>query len=726
MHSTTPDSSGSTARKLSQSDVNNLKPNRGVMAGLLYPSTSHHRGSSATYRSAQDASFDSVAVAGEPSPQAKTPPRQHSPRGDGEVRTVSPPPSSEKVPSWGKPSKKNSLEDDIPDVKELEFAKLNASVSSFSALTEPNEPRPGTHRTGSMGGNDTEQPTRRRSALGSERLSSTHLSSRDALSEESEIERRDSVRSKDQPMKIAPQSNSITQGNIMSEEERKQLEAVLLLSEREAKEAAEETDDMTQQMEESKTAARNLWDVAASPDKDYGLLDSLIDTCKREQVRIQKWINIALIQEGDVSQLIALSENISNAVEVGDEAFKNAPLKPPPTPQPSNSLDIERLVEKQDIFTLICTLRAQQSSRRLDATLALMRFARADQTLRDAIRSSGGMHSLLTLFRTRGDLYELKVVASLAVAYVLPSFIESSNQTPPSLGIKIIECIRFLSSCRSVSPNGEMISKEEAFQAATVALTSFWLNYLGPSLNSEGSLAIVSVEKAISADSFSFGRTRTSTSSRRGGVVFDQRRENIALRELVEMTVALIIDVAKRSDNDTLPTLVEQVCAVEIARPLAVREGILQILVAWLESTDATHIRAATISLRYLTSNKDKYMAGWIHSEMVNKGAVKALAQLTGTHRPDLHMVRLAIAQILSSLCVAPHTRAAVVEANCISFFIGFLLDPADSSSDEVVLSAGSALVQLAVGAITRASVLSEDLDVNGFVSPDKSNSLVE
>jgi hypothetical protein len=341
-------SSGSTARRLSHTDLSNLKPvrNRGIMAGLLYPTAGHHRGSSSlsiernrsTYHSVHDSScqdVDSVVVSTEPPPQTETAPQQHSLRGDRELLTVSSPSSSKNVPSWGKPSKKNSLEDYIPDIKELEFAKLNTSYSSLSTLMEPMEPRPGTRRQASMGGNDTEQPTRRQSrTLVAKQLSSRHSRRTDpaSLSEESEIEQQDSVRFKDQPstMEIAPQSNSITQGN-MSKEEWKQLEEVLFLSEREANEAAKETDDMTPQMEESKTAARNLWDAVAPADVEYGLLDSLIDLCKNEQIKIQKWINIVLVQEGDVSQLIALSENISHAIEVGEEALKNAPLKPPPT-----------------------------------------------------------------------------------------------------------------------------------------------------------------------------------------------------------------------------------------------------------------------------------------------------------------------------------------------------------------------------------------------------------
>jgi hypothetical protein len=384
-------------------------------------------------------------------------------------------------------------------------------------------------------------------------------------------------------------------------------------------------------------------------------------------------------------------------------------------------------------------LRVHQNEKRLDAAMALMRFARAAEQeggeenvrLRDEIRSSGGLHSLLTLFRAKTTLYELKVVAALAVAYVLPSFVESSSQTPPSLGLKIVECLRFLATCRSVSPNGETLTVDTMFRASAMGMTTFWVNHLEPMLNSKKAQATGDGENLKRNVSISRMRGRAP------GGVFSQRQEAIAKEELMEMTVSLIILIANRVD-ETAPrrdsdsviawsfTLVEQVCAVEIARPTAVREGILQILVSWIRSKDREKIRPAASALRYLTSVDDKYMAGWIHSEMVNKGAVKELANLTR----DIwvtHDVRLAIAQILSSLCTAPHTRAAVVEANCINFLIGFLYEHSDASSEEVALFVGRAISQLAAGAITRSSALSgEDLDLVGFGSPDKQDSLVE
>jgi hypothetical protein len=89
------------------------------------------------------------------------------------------------------------------------------------------------------------------------------------------------------------------------------------------------------------------------------------------------------------------------------------------------------------------------------------------------------------------------------------------------------------------------------------------------------------------------------------------------------------------------------------------------------------------------------------------------------------HPVRLAIAQIVSSLCVAPHTRAAVVEANFIPFLVNTLFQ--DSQSEEVALFVGQALLQLAAGAITRANVFgAEDSEFMSFAATDKQDKIVE
>ena len=197
--------------------------------------------------------------------------------------------------------------------------------------------------------------------------------------------------------------------------------------------------------------------------------------------------------------------------------------------------------------------------------------------------------------------------------------------------------------------------------------------------------------------------------ARGGGGVFDQGQESIEIQELVELSVTMITHIAKLTEGSGLRidmgyNIVEQVCEVDAARPIAVREGLLRILVDWIRSKDISRVRPAASALRYLISIDDKYMAGWIHSQVVNEGAVGEIVKLLET--PVGHDVRVAVAQMLSALCVAPHTRAAVVEASCVSYLVAMLYEHIDPASEQMVQFAGTALLQLAAGAMTRAGSL--------------------
>jgi len=499
---------------------------------------------------------------------------------------------------------------------------------------------------------------------------------------------------------------------------------------------------------------RTLRSSCADESVDANVLETLLELSREDQAKIQ-----ACLQGDDPSvdlmQMLELNETVLDAIRMGQSALEGMNKQPALTPPSENAVvkikaskeglnvDIGALVEKRDIFSLICILRAQ-SDQRLDAALALMNFAKevdssiavaGARTLRDDIRSSGGMHSLITVFRSKGASYELRVVAALAVAYVLPSFVESSS-VHPSVGLKIMECLRFLSTARLVSPNGRRISREEMYRASAAGVTTFWMNELTPMLN-VGAGTPLNGSTVERSDLFG----RTNKKGRQRGRTGGQRHQTLELQELLEMTVTLIVQIERLGETEALKkntsaeidslflwryTNVEQVCAVDVARPIAVREGLLPILVGWIKSGDREKVRPAVSALRYLTSIKDKYMAGWIHSQMVNEGALVEVVKLADDYYVGQD-VRLAVAQILASLCVAPHTRAAVVEANCINYLIGFLYDHSDKASQDVALFAGSAILQLAEGAITRSSVLGGgDTEQQHGASPDKSDTLVK
>jgi hypothetical protein len=111
-----------------------------------------------------------------------------------------------------------------------------------------------------------------------------------------------------------------------------------------------------------------------------------------------------------------------------------------------------------------------------------------------------------------------------------------------------------------------------------------------------------------------------STRGRLGGGVFDQGQDSVEIKELTELPVTLITRIAKLTDNENLSIdmgydIVEQVCEVDVARPIAVREGLLRILVDSIRSKDIERVRPAASALRgilFQLKTNGPWLAGFI------------------------------------------------------------------------------------------------------------------
>ena len=614
---------------------------------------------------------------------------------------------------WGKKtSKKSSLEDDMgPDSIEMAFAE-GISTSS-PPLPPPPPPMKGTSRTPSDDDKELQ------AALEASQIMTYDNNTGDFEFEAALLASKNESKEEDdtQPLEASTSAmNSSTAGKAVR------------LSEK--------------AIEDAKENAHSARSMIASGNVDLDFLQTMLDLCRSEQRIVAQAIEDAMFHEeinADLGVLIDLNNNILDVLEAGDRMIgktnryddQYSNVIPPPTK--TNNLDVEELVEKRDIFSLICMLRVQMNEKRLDAVYALMKFSRAAEKnqdkesimLRDEIRSSGGLHSLLTLFVVPDTLYELRAITALAVAYLVPALVESSSETPPSVGLRVVECLKYLSTVSPLSYRGELLGEDEMRNACTLALASLWVNHLESLISSN---KIVVAEQSLTVQ-------RGVPPQKERNLGGDQRREMITIGEFLDQTVSLIMYFAKLEAKEMkenqdfsftrIYTVVEHVCATEVARPIAVREGVLQALICWIQSNDRDRTRSACSALRDITSVVDKYMAGWIHSEMVNKGAVQCLANLTQDFSLTRE-VRLSIAQILSSLCAAPHTRAAVVETNCINFLIGILYEHNDPSSSEVAVYAGRAILQLAAGAISRApAFVGDDVEPFGSTPIDRRDSLI-
>lgn len=85
---------------------------------------------------------------------------------------------------------------------------------------------------------------------------------------------------------------------------------------------------------------------------------------------------------------------------------------------------------------------------------------------------------------------------------------------------------------------------------------------------------------------------------------------------------------------------------------------------------------------------------------------VPAIVKLTASNQAD---VRLAVAEILASLSIAPHTRAAVIDNNGLEFLVNLLLNYSDEDGSwdgqgPTTLAVGNALLQLSAGAMANSN----------------------
>ena len=114
----------------------------------------------------------------------------------------------------------------------------------------------------------------------------------------------------------------------------------------------------------------------------------------------------------------------------------------------------------------------------------LTRFAKDENNkeLKDEIRFSGGLHSLLTLIRSSGLDQELKTVTAMSVAYIVHSY------NPVALlktSFVFVDCLCYLINPRYTSSSlCEDLSLEEIRETEELDFTRLWFYVLQPKLAS--------------------------------------------------------------------------------------------------------------------------------------------------------------------------------------------------------------------------------------------------
>ena len=350
-------------------------------------------------------------------------------------------------------------------------------------------------------------------------------------------------------------------------------------------------------------------------------------------------------------------------------------------------------------------------------------------TVQNEIISSGGMHSLLTLFKSctvagnKEDM-RLKKVAAMTVTCLVPSCkdgmdYDGATKMKLDFELKLLECFRFLIV---------ELNDKEARKCSAVALSHRWLNVMHSNLinhTHDSTNARISGNVICDINSPINNKMTTKPSGRfyycsylndggehsflvsgGRGRRQEKRRQILETQQVTEQAVALVVALADSSEVDERIALVmETMCDAEQLWPILVREGIIKVLVRWLSSSKKDvasnalkrlilpHPDASNALERLTLPHHDPYMAGWMHSQILSEGAIPAIVELSSSAQRN---VRLAISEILCSLTVAPHTREAVVKAGGPSSLVELLKHAMqDILSDEwdvdVALSAGSA-----------------------------------
>lgn len=493
--------------------------------------------------------------------------------------------------------------------------------------------------------------------------------------------------------------------------------------------------------------------------------------------------------------------DINTQTDANQQALGPGPARGPikDGEMPRSSPEVEELVEAKDFFSLLCLLRGHHNQR-LASAYALLKFAKNETIegddkstdIRKEIQTSGGMHSLLTLFRSSSDGQEIKMVAALAVAYLLPCYTDPDGLLNRNIGLRVITCLRYIvRSSDEVYIEG--LDPPTMRQSSALALTHIWLS-LEPLLGDKGGAEDQDHEESKSVGALSTVSERMPRAERhrfRGPLAktfalknvgdrlhsLDPRRDLTEAQKLLEQSVSLIVTLAEKilpSSSGTDSSLgssastfgiilaVESVSSVEPARSIAVREGLLGVLVQWLNSGHNDLVFPAAKSIRFLATLDDSYMAGWIHSQIVNENArkfsgvgvsviiitwcldqrlrfyftdidlsmlpllilhfptrpspnaVPAIVKLTTSDQAD---VRLAVAEILASLSIAPHTRAAVIDNNGLDYLVQLLAnystaDGGWNGQSPTTLAVGNALLQLASGAMANSNKWRRSSDV--------------
>ena len=354
----------------------------------------------------------------------------------------------------------------------------------------------------------------------------------------------------------------------------------------------------------------------------------------------------------------------------------------------------EKSEAPRDIFGLLCHLRGREEETRIKATRSLLRVTRRGESHHQRqILQSGGIWSLLTLFKSSTKSPVLMTLSALNVVHLTPSYTDPvSNKTI----MAAIDCFYYLIQSSGLDAGADFdITPAEVFKGCMNAMTFVWMNCIEPKLCSSDT----SLDGEMT-NCFEMQRSRPKRRSFQDEDDVDNCHVLDSFTSLAVMSATIEcndVDGPGKSVCYGFADILQSICAVESCRGLVMKEGVLNILLKWMRSRDNKLELIAATALRDLTVSHSSYTAGWVHSELLHDGnAIGDIVERLSA--PNLE-VKICMAEIVSCLSCVPHTRVAIIDAQGIKY-LGQVLATVEMGceDDRVNVAVGNSLLNLAIG----------------------------
>lgn len=453
-----------------------------------------------------------------------------------------------------------------------------------------------------------------------------------------------------------------------------------------------------------KELATELNSATSASGTNQSSVSQLIAVCKSNLTQLNDKITNST--GDDFGELLSVHDLVTEAISTGESWTRNleSQRRLADMNESSDSLSSNEQAksegkgeELRDIFGLLCHLRGRKEQTRVKAAQSLLSITRRGSAQgHQQILQSGGLSSLLTLFQSSAESKVLRTVSALNVVNLIPTYTEPVRNIDI---IIVIDCLHYLMQSSGLDAGADFdVTPAEIFHACVNAMTFVWVNYIEPKVCcSETNVGGGPNDR----NCFEMQRSRPKRRS------YLDDEDDVDYCHLLNSFTALAVmsatldysdvDGLKESVPYGFADILQYICAVKACRGLAMKEGVMNVLLKWMRSNDSRMEVIAATALKDLTvPESSSYTAGWVHAELLHDGnAITDIVERLSA--PNLE-VRRCMAEIVSCLTGVPHTRAAIIDAQGIKRLGQVLATVERGRADDSVVNVavGNSLLNLA------------------------------